>query len=357
MHLFYIILNAFLFNFSVHENYFSLTKILKKSNCQPILETDFSKKYLCSGHTIVLFNESNFVGIDSNLIYTDTPIFCNREDCLIPTPALNPLLNYLNIKQAENPSKPANIVEFFPILNIIPRNKFILSIARNAGFILIDPGHGGKDEGAVGMRGIAEKDVALDISLYLEKKLKEFNFNVRLTRRKDEYLSLEERSKIAVELQPSVFLSIHANWAENREAKGVELYYPGFYASDIQAQKVVMVENIGKNINEDALKIVADLILFRQTEQSYVLASSLNYYFSQAQQIAYRGVKRGPFWLLLSAGAPSVLVETGFLSNSEEEEKLSDPEYRKFLAEILFTGLINYLNANSPNNIESLKEK
>lgn len=215
--------------------------------------------------------------------------------------------------------------------------------------IIIDPGHGGKDPGAIGKRGLREKDVVLNISKLLEKKLKErLDLEVFLTRRDDTFIPLDQRAPFANTRSADLFISIHANASPNRKVYGVETYYLSL-TNDEEALKVAARENATstKKIS-DLQYILADLILTYNVNESPILAkfiqeslvSTLRENYSQIKDL---GVKKAPFYVLINVKMPAVLVELSFISNPREEKRLRSERYQEILAEGVFQGIKEYI--------------
>jgi N-acetylmuramoyl-L-alanine amidase len=217
--------------------------------------------------------------------------------------------------------------------------------------IVVDAGHGGKDPGAIGPSGIQEKDVTLAIARALAKKLeKELGCQVLMTRNSDVYLDLAERTAIANKFGADLFISVHANASPNRNAYGIETYYLNFSKND-QATAVVAREN-GTSLKQvgDLERILFDLMANSKINESSRLAaeiqkslvSNLGHRFSKIKDL---GVRQGPFYVLLGATMPSVLVETAFLSNPREESRLTNPHYYQNAVAAIAEGVRNYASA------------
>ena len=224
------------------------------------------------------------------------------------------------------------------------------SLARQLGLavsrVVIDPGHGGRDPGALGP-GISEAAVVLDVALRLEKLLKAAGVEVVLTRRTDTYLPLEERTRVANAAQGDLFLSIHANASRNRQAEGVESYVLNF-ASNPDAEAVAARENAASMGNMSNLAgIVRAITLNNKLDESRGLAASV-----QAQLLKKlkgsrpaardHGVKQAPFVVLIGASMPSLLVEVSFITHRQEGRLLKTASYRQRIAEALFEGIRGY---------------
>ncbi|TWI77407.1 N-acetylmuramoyl-L-alanine amidase [Desulfobotulus alkaliphilus] len=223
--------------------------------------------------------------------------------------------------------------------------------------IVIDPGHGGKDPGAIGyQRGVLEKDINLQISKILADKLrKELNCEVILTRDSDVYLSLEERTRFANQHKADLFLSIHTNAAMNRNAHGIETYFLNL-ATDEESIAVAARENATstKNIS-DLQTILNDLMQNAKINESSRLASyvqrgmvdSVKPHYSNIRD---NGVKQAPFYVLLGAQMPSILIEAGFITNPRECQRLTTPQYQNRIADGIVEGIRRYIQEHFPQN-------
>lgn len=217
--------------------------------------------------------------------------------------------------------------------------------------IVVDAGHGGKDPGAVGANGLLEKDVTLAMAKSLAARLEEeLDCEVILTRKTDIFIPLEERTAIANKVGADLFISIHANASVNRAAQGVETYYLNFSKND-KAAAVAAREN-GTSIKQvgDLELILFDLMANAKINESSRLASEiqkslvadLSRHYSNVKDL---GVKQGPFYVLLGATMPSVLVEAAFISNSVEETRLQDGKFHEKTASAIVKGVRNYATA------------
>ncbi len=206
--------------------------------------------------------------------------------------------------------------------------------------IALDPGHGGTETGAVGPGGSAEADLALLIAramrLRLERRLP---VRVILTRTEDVDVALETRTAIANENQADLFISLHFNSSFGPRPRGAETYFLSREASDQLAAAVAAAENDAATPDDDP-ELDLQMILW-DLAQSYHLTESQRFAtlvqeeLNLALGLRDRGVKQAPFTVLMGAKMPAVLVELGFLSNPEEEEKLASPVYRTELVDAL----------------------
>ncbi len=217
--------------------------------------------------------------------------------------------------------------------------------------VVIDPGHGGRDAGAMGPRGLMEKDITLDIGLRLRKLLQgQRTLRVVMTRTEDVFIPLEERTALANRSKADFFISIHVNAAPRSKAMGFETYYFTKEPSDSQARASAIQENLALNFEgttprdpEGYLKVtLGDLLNDAFRKGSSELAEILLNELDTILAVENRGVKSGPFYVLAGAAMPSVLVEVAFISNLQEERKLQSEAYRQRLAEALAAGVTKF---------------
>ncbi len=215
--------------------------------------------------------------------------------------------------------------------------------------VVIDPGHGGRDPGTRTCRGLKEKDITLKIALKLARLLRQkLGLKVVLTRTKDVYLPLEERTAIANTSQADLFISIHVNAARNRRLSGVETYFLNL-ATDERAITLAARENATstKSIS-DLQSILNDLMLNTKINESNRLAFQTQRQLVATLRRAFPGtrslgVKQAPFYVLLGARMPAILVEVGFGTNSTECYRLGKDRYLNRLAIGLFKGVAAYI--------------
>jgi len=211
--------------------------------------------------------------------------------------------------------------------------------------VVIDPGHGGKDPGAVGRTGSAEKDITLKVGLMLRQLLADrLGTQVIMTRDRDVFLELEERTTFANRNNADLFVSIHVNSHGQRGIRGVEVYHFG-EASDPRALAVAAREN-GTPIESTGVGwqyLVADLLTSKKMEESLDLAWSakqaLVSELNPQYEVVDHGVKAGPFYVLRFTAMPSILAEIAFISNPTEERLMHMPAFLKRVAEGIFEGI------------------
>ncbi|MFO0601285.1 MAG: N-acetylmuramoyl-L-alanine amidase [Myxococcaceae bacterium] len=234
----------------------------------------------------------------------------------------------------------------------------LLCVATAAGatppLVVIDPGHGGTQEGASGPDGLLEKNLALTIAKKVKAQLeKDLKANVLLTRDKDALVHLSERVTLANKKKPDLFISIHANSmptaTQRRLNQGIETYFLSASASGEEAKKVAARENAEsggqpKGAAGDTLSfILADL----QRSETHVDSSRLAYSVHESliaeTQAQDRGVQQAPFYVLMGLEAPAILVEVGFVSHPDEGRLLNDGEYQGRLARAISAGVATFL--------------
>lgn len=219
--------------------------------------------------------------------------------------------------------------------------------------IVIDPGHGGKDPGAIGRHDLMEKEIVLDVGLRLKGLIKErLGAQVIMTREEDIFIPLEERTAIANAKDADLFISIHTNSSRRKEAKGVETYLLG-RATDRAAMDAALRENSAprNKASDDLQFILTDLLTTAKKEESLRLAHYVQANIVEKLEPRYKsldhGVKQAPFYVLVNAKMPSILAEISFISNPEEERLLAEGEYRQMIAEAIFEGIKKYVQSTS----------
>jgi N-acetylmuramoyl-L-alanine amidase len=241
-----------------------------------------------------------------------------------------------------------------------PENRSTTPAADRAGepLVMIDPGHGGYDPGTESAGGVEEKDLALQIALRLRMTLAARGVRVAMTRTSDRFIPLAERTALANRAGADLFVSIHLNSSPNRETTGIEVYYLN-NTTDRATIRLARMENGGggapygarggANLNY----ILADLRQQYKAAESASLARMID-----AQAVAdldgelglnvnSLGARKGPFWVLVGAQMPAVLVECGFLSNPGEADRLASGQYQEVLAGAMADAIVHYFNADA----------
>jgi N-acetylmuramoyl-L-alanine amidase len=240
------------------------------------------------------------------------------------------------------------------------------SLARQLGLgarrIVIDAGHGGHDPGTIGKGGLQEKDLVLDVSLRVQRLLRdELGAEVVMTRSTDVFVPLEERTAVANSRGADLFLSIHANSSRNPRARGIETYFLNF-AADPHAESVAARENaISAATLKDLQNLVKAITLNSKIDESRDFAASVQEAMvenmkSRDPDVRDRGVHTAPFYVLIGANMPSVLAEIAFVSHPEEERLLKNGEHRERIAWGLFEGVRAYLEALNRTQTRQLTE-
>ena len=216
--------------------------------------------------------------------------------------------------------------------------------------IVVDPGHGGNDPGAIGRTGVTEKSLTLQLSHAVAARLRDAGYEVLLTREDDSTVSLEKRTEFANEMDADLFISIHINSARNRNLRGFETYYLNL-ANDPTAAETAARENAPGgagsmgDLDETLEKIVQNEFRGASSELASSIQDSLVMHVAKHYDNVHDlGVKTAPFFVLVGAKMPAVLVETSFVSNEQEESWLKSGDYRAELAEALEIGLQSYID-------------
>ncbi|MGM0596628.1 MAG: N-acetylmuramoyl-L-alanine amidase [Myxococcota bacterium] len=207
--------------------------------------------------------------------------------------------------------------------------------------IVLDPGHGGTNLGAevYGRKDLHEKELTLKFAFLVEKAMEKKNINVRLTRRKDKYLTLMQRTQIAKEIKPECFISLHFNASSLHNKQGIEIYFPPVLAS----------ESVEKEYNHNKIKLT---LVKKKFSSGKVLADTYLHQYKRlgkanlsrnlARKLGWRllarkykinNIQQGNYDVLLNSGVRSVLFEGGFIDNVKDAENILEPEYLKKLAE------------------------
>jgi N-acetylmuramoyl-L-alanine amidase len=209
--------------------------------------------------------------------------------------------------------------------------------------VVIDPGHGGDDTGALGPSGLAEKDLTLDVARRLRERLQsETDTQVILTRDTDKTMTLDERTAIANHNHADLFVSIHANASRRGNARGAETYFLSYQATDDESRAVAAIENNTLGLEEGVQKngnlemILWDLAQSAFLKESSALAEMVQDNLNDVLDIANRGIKQAPFRVLMGATMPAVLIEVAFITSPEEERRLKDASFKDKLAGSIF---------------------
>ncbi|MCO5143211.1 MAG: N-acetylmuramoyl-L-alanine amidase [Oligoflexia bacterium] len=222
--------------------------------------------------------------------------------------------------------------------------------------IFLDPGHGGEDAGAT-RGGIKEKDLVLKFAGLLEQELRQNNYGVMLSRKKDVFLPLEVRSKLAEKWDADLFVSLHANSSKVSSVHGSETYILSQDATDNEARKLALLENSivkeAKSSGSAIQDILWDMEQTQYLQESAFLASHIQQAIAATSKTLYekkvvqnkwknRGVRQAPFYVLSRAPMPAVLVEIGYLTNANDRKMLESTNFLQELAKAVAQGIQKY---------------
>ena len=293
---------------------------------------------------------------DTTMDATNLPTTsANADTTVLPLPA-RPLVTKKSVKngksahdQAEEMGPPT-----IPDLTLDGQHSLTRALGLKIGRIVIDAGHGGHDTGTIGPTGLMEKDLCLDVALRLGKSIQQRlpSAEVVFTRDDDTFIPLERRTEIANEAKADLFISVHANSSQDRQARGIETYYLNFTGSS-DAMEVASRENaLSENAVHDLQNLVTKIARNEKIEESRDLATMIQESLSKRMENINRGernrgVRKAPFVVLIGADMPSVLAEISFLSNPSDEQWLKKPENRQKVADGLYRGIENYLQSTN----------
>jgi N-acetylmuramoyl-L-alanine amidase len=268
-----------------------------------------------------------------------------KNEVLASVEPSKPIMPPLSVEQSKPSTSPV----------VTERNKPITPVAKEAqplpvGIkkIVLDPGHGGKDPGAIGVDGVAEKDIVLKVAKKLAAKLrKDLGVQVVLTRKDDRFVSLEDRTGLANAEDADLFISLHMNASSSGEARGVETYYLD-NTTDEASMRLAARENSTSPRNVSDLQfILSDMTQNMKLEDSVTLAHRLHDSLvgSMSQRLGEvkdLGVKKALFYVLVGARMPSVLLEMFFITNKSEGRAMRQEDYQDSVVEALFDGIQKY---------------
>lgn len=313
------------------------------------------------GRPVVLTRLSSVIKIDQELYRMPSALMSYNGQMYIPEQAVLQIAKQfhtpISLQKTDKPvlatkSTPSPYTNTFSPTPQQPK----VDVAQNAAnwtlkTVVIDPGHGGKDPGALGHGGAHEKAIVLEVGKRLKKLLeKRLGVHVVLTRDDDTFIPLGTRSKMAIQKGGKVFISLHCNAAENRRANGMEVYFLS-EAKTKDAAQVAQNENAvlekyeGVSIDsltKDVDRIRYSLLSSQFLKESQDLAADIhNAIAGQIPQVKPRGVKQANFYVMRGTMGqmPSVLVELGFVTNRDEEKQLKSNNHQKKLAEALYEGI------------------
>jgi N-acetylmuramoyl-L-alanine amidase len=248
--------------------------------------------------------------------------------------------------------KAAKSVDAVPARAAVPtadgETSLVRALGLKIGRIVIDAGHGGHDSGTLGVDGIEEKDVVLDVALRLGKLLHDrLGSEIIYTRSDDTFIPLETRTAIANKAQADLFLSIHANSSSDESARGVETYYLNFTSSPDALETAARENAVSDQSIHQLSDLVKKIALKDKIAESREFAGDVEQGLYGGLQkgnagLKDRGVKKAPFVVLIGANMPSILAEISFVTNEKDAKQLREPEYRQRVAESLYKGVAKY---------------
>jgi N-acetylmuramoyl-L-alanine amidase len=293
--------------------------------------------------------------VDGLLIDIKAPILSEpRLGYVIPVEALSSTAILMQLGEIESPFK-RKVVDAEKV-NQTPPPPIPKELKQEFNTLVIDPGHGGYDVGTKHGK-LEEKDISLFYAISLRDSLKKVmpDLNVILTRETNDFVSLNDRSKIANQKNADLFLSLHVNHAPNEKIFGAETYILNPNATDDDAKKTAMLENdtFLKSLKEKetkaskgtVLKILAEMEQTKYIQKSAYAAAFVQQELSALNAtlgLKNRGVKQAMFYVLSQVAMPSVLVEMGFLSNPGDRSRLMDLKFRDEFTQKLIKALIRY---------------
>ncbi|MDR3516168.1 MAG: N-acetylmuramoyl-L-alanine amidase [Azospirillaceae bacterium] len=215
------------------------------------------------------------------------------------------------------------------------------ALTRRPRVVVIDPGHGGHDPGTIGGRGTYEKAVTLDLCQTIQRQLSHHpGIKVRLTRNQDEFIALDDRVAIAEHAKADLFISIHADSAPNREARGLSVYTLAEHGTDALAAALAQRENgpggfVIPVVDAQVAAVLQKLVVRQTRNSSLQTQAAIVDGCGRHLRLLENPMRAANFAVLRAPDIPSVLIETGFLSNRDDETLLADPRSRRNVAEVL----------------------
>lgn len=330
------VIKTFKINDNEYFNVFELNKTLKAKISEELMDQRLNVNIY--GEQLIFLLDSSLLQYGTYYLNMTNDLIQQNGKYLLPIQFLKVILP--EIFSDKITWKNNKLIAQTPIDNTIRR-------------IVLDPGHGGKDPGAVGYsKTNFEKEVVLKLAQKLKKKLEqELDVVVLLSRDKDEFVSLQQRTKFANENQADLFISLHCNAHRNSKIDGIEVYYLSTAKTDearaveaMENQVVYEYEGGQKAVKkyDDLAFILADMAQNEHLEESYKLCVNLQSSLVNSTEAYNRGVKQANFYVLRGAFMPAVLIEFGFLSNKKEEKLLIKNSYQNKLINSTFAGIRDF---------------
>jgi N-acetylmuramoyl-L-alanine amidase len=241
----------------------------------------------------------------------------------------------------EEPSRPSGAASRAPLR--------LPAALRSVRTVVIDPGHGGRDPGAIGVGGLREKDVTLALSRELGRELESRGFRVVFTREDDRTIGLEERTAIAGSVSGDVFVSVHANAARRRSVHGIETYYLNEnherHSLNLAARENGIPRQQVNALQHTLARLQMEEIMPHSQRLARLVQERMVNGLPRRERPTDLGVKKGPFYVLFLSNMPAILIEAGFLTNRDDAARLRDPNYVQLLARQIAVGLDRYRDA------------
>jgi len=298
-----------------------------------------------NGHEAVLLIESEYYCIDANIKKANDAVEIKNGSICVPLKLAKYTIPHMFSLEKEEKT----VVEKGVLLPKIQRIQKPSEKKFKVTKIVLDPGHGGRDPGAISRSGIREKNIVLDVARRIKTALERQGIDIIMTRNSDVFVPLEMRARIANGSNADFFISIHANASKARWTRGFEVYYLS-EATDDNARAQAASENSALDYEENAVDrhskdidaIIWDLKLTENREVSIELAGFICQEVSRILGVNECSIKSARFYVLKGAEMPSVLVELSYLSNRYDERNLKDSDYRQKLAEGIMSGILGY---------------
>ncbi|WP_442765698.1 N-acetylmuramoyl-L-alanine amidase [Sulfurospirillum cavolei] len=255
-----------------------------------------------------------------------------------------------NVKEKDTPQKAPTVTTTEPLAS-----KTTAKTNKRNKTIVIDAGHGGKDAGAIGYKQRMEKHLVLDMALQLGQELKSRGYKIYFTRQSDEFINLRDRTKVANDKNADLFISLHANAAPNEakklSMKGLETFFLSPDRSE-RSKNVAALENqsdmeeMDFYSKETFLNVLNREKIVLSNKVAIDVQSGMLKSVRKKYSVEDGGVREAPFWVLVGATMPSVLIELGYISNPDESDNLFNPQYQKHLVEGISNGIDRYYTNN-----------
>ena len=319
---------------------------------QPLIGSghDYSLNTICSQHNVIWTWDHTsqvatlqFGGAQAQALVGSAVVLLDQETIHLSSPVK--MVNSSVIVPADFKEK---VIDWLYNQHIKGKEEYKYLNVRK---VIIDAGHGGKDPGAIGLDGLQEKNVVLDIAQRMEKILRKRGVDVVMTRNKDEFLTLEKRTELTSEQKADLFVSIHGNSHPDRNVQGLEVYvakdmgYAERNEEQRQKNHKILFTNLAINRDSrEVQKIVSDMLYVHKQTESRNFSDQLAQDTTLEVNIKNLGRKNSRFFVLRYTLIPAVLVEVGFLTNPKEARLLETAEQREKIARALADSILNYIH-------------